>query len=126
MTGVWGGFSVETEDSSSDLSRGPGPEDAQTVEVCWLNFHDLHALHTARFVFRNIELERTDMWKIMILIMFYGGNKSKVIWSYKQTYKAFKWQVIVNLKITDLTFVVTTVCYYLEYVNNYIPSGYIQ
>lgn len=82
MTGVWGGFSVETADSFSDLSRGPGPEDAQTVEECQLNFHDLHALHTARFVFRNTGLEHTDMWKIMILIMIYGENKSKVVWWY--------------------------------------------
>lgn len=56
MTGVWGGFGVKTEDSSSDLSRGPGPEDAQAVEECGLDFHDLHALHTARFVFHNIVL----------------------------------------------------------------------
>ena len=62
MTGVCGGgFSEETDDSSSDLSEKPGPEDAQTVEECRLNFHDLHALHTARFVFRNIGLERRAM-----------------------------------------------------------------
>lgn len=77
MTGVWGGFSVETEDKSSDPSRGLEPEDAQTEEECRLNILDLH---TARLVFRKIWLERTYMWKIIILILIYGENKSKVLW----------------------------------------------
>lgn len=78
MTGVCGGFSLETEDNASDLSRGPGPEEAQTVEECKFNFHDLHALQTARFVFRNSGLERKDMWKIMILIMTFGKIRAKI------------------------------------------------
>lgn len=77
MTGVWEGFS----DSSSDLSKEP--EDAQTVEECRFNFHDLHNLHTARFVFRNIGLKRTDRWNVMILIMICEENKSKGMWWYK-------------------------------------------
>lgn len=78
MTGVWGGLSGEAEDSSSD-SQEPGPGDALTVDVCRLNFHVLHALHTARLVFRSNGWERSNMWEIMIHILICVDNKSKVI-----------------------------------------------
>lgn len=75
MTGVWGGFSVQTEGSCSDLSQGPGPEDAPTEERCRLNSHDLQALHTARLIFRNTGLERTAIWQIMIYEEIKQGYK---------------------------------------------------